>query len=168
MVNRSGSERGRIPHSACGILSAAEFEQALRGERERADRVRQPFAVLAFGRLEGEASALLWDAAGSRIRSTDALGWLPDRRQGILLRGATVRHAVRLAEEIQRTLSAHRTDCTVHGYPPFEYELRAGWGPLVAEDRVPARLPTGGLEVRPGEDPPSAVDLMKSTERASQ
>lgn len=168
MGNRSGSARGNDPLSVSAILSAQEFESLVRRERERADRVRQPFAVLVFGALEGDASESLWDVAGKRLRSTDALGWLDDRRQGILLRGATVRHAVRLAEELQKTFSGLRTDCTVHGYPPFEYELRPGWGSAPSEERVGVQLPDGGLEVRPGEDPPSAVDLMHSAERASR
>jgi hypothetical protein len=45
----------------------------------------------------------------------------------VLLRGATVRGAVRFAEELRATL-AEPFECAVYGHPPFEYGLRPGWG----------------------------------------
>jgi GGDEF domain-containing protein len=126
-------------------------------ERQRADRVRQPFAVLAFEPQGAPDLARFWEVLRSRIRSTDALGRLPDGRPSVLLRGTTVESAMEFAGQILQTLEDHG-NCTVHGYPPFEYGLRAGWRSSPASERVLAGRSVGELI--------AAADFRSPAERA--
>jgi hypothetical protein len=116
------------------VLRPAAFRALLERERALSDRSGEPFAVLVFAGQGPEAGVdmrPLVAAASTRVRATDAVGWLSSSEFGVLLRDSSVADAMGVAQEIRAQAAAAdgRWPCIVHGHPPFELGPRRGREP---------------------------------------
>jgi lipopolysaccharide/colanic/teichoic acid biosynthesis glycosyltransferase len=106
-----------------GICSAKEFQTILDSERCRADRNRHQFSLVVFdmGRSDEDHSQIRYLAhvLRDRIRSTDRVGWLDNRRVGVVLPYTSEAGAWRLADDVCQAMAgkAARPECSVYTYP---------------------------------------------------
>jgi lipopolysaccharide/colanic/teichoic acid biosynthesis glycosyltransferase len=105
------------------LLSEQEFRRLLERERARSDRTGERFSLLTFeAREEGTRLATFRRLAvilRHRVRSTDDLGWLDERRMAALLPCTPPCGAWKLADDVCLRFSLNDMPplCTVYAYP---------------------------------------------------
>lgn len=126
MNNTQASEPGRRNHvyePSERLLREEVFWAMLDRERALADRGGREFALAVFDTFSSRAGERLSRAVEaavlSRIRRSDAAGWLDRRRIGALLTGAGPDAARRIAESIcdAAAQQVSRPDCRIYVYP---------------------------------------------------
>lgn len=118
-----GERRSQVYGPSVRILSDEIFWAMLDRERALADRAERCFALLVFDtspRFKGDARALaIAKAIQSRLRLSDAVGWLDKNRIGALLANAGADDARKIAENICSKVGkkADWPACDVYAYP---------------------------------------------------
>jgi lipopolysaccharide/colanic/teichoic acid biosynthesis glycosyltransferase len=111
------------PADPVDLLHSVERMRAiLHRERQRADRGKSSFALLALtfpARCDEEQAAALGRVLRDRIRVTDDAGWIAARRLGVILPETPVEGAWKLAADLRELLPAGlaRPECDVYAYP---------------------------------------------------
>jgi lipopolysaccharide/colanic/teichoic acid biosynthesis glycosyltransferase/GGDEF domain-containing protein len=106
-----------------GMCSAKHFETILEIERRRADRNRREFSLVVFDVGNSDENHIqiryLAHVLRDRIRSTDRMGWLDNRRVGIVLPYTSEAGAWRLADDVCQAMAgkAAPPECIVYTYP---------------------------------------------------
>jgi lipopolysaccharide/colanic/teichoic acid biosynthesis glycosyltransferase len=111
-------------------LNAADFRYEAIRERVRADRSNTPLAILVIelpaDRSESRDFVFLYNVLRRRLRITDTVGQLPDRRIAVLFPDTQKEGAWKVASDIcdHYPLGHERPDCEVFLYPdeiePFD------------------------------------------------
>jgi lipopolysaccharide/colanic/teichoic acid biosynthesis glycosyltransferase len=98
------------------VWPCAEFSRRLLSECARTDRSGREFSLLVF---HGEATPAMLRTLGERIRVTDEIGWLSQRRLGILLPDTLAPGAQHIRRDLCTRLSprAPGIRCSVYTYP---------------------------------------------------
>lgn len=104
LFSKSGGKRTHAFDPAGELLPEKVFWMLLDRERNLADRGGRPFALLVFdlASVEGRNhhGSFLVRALLSRLRCSDAAGWVESRRIGALLANSSAEDARRVAESI--------------------------------------------------------------------
>lgn len=112
----------RIPD---GLNSKDEFHVILKRERARSDRNGHGFSVVAFraGCEDGDNAfaECLKGVLLQRQRATDEIGWLDEKRIGVLLYNTPPEGAWDYASHVRAALAAKgpAPECSVYAYPVF-------------------------------------------------
>ena len=115
--------RNHVYEPSQRLLREEVFWAMLDRERALADRGGRAFALAVFDARASRAgenlSRAVEAAVLSRIRRSDAAGWLDNRRIGALLTGAGGEAARHIAEAICDTVAQQvsRPDCRIYVYP---------------------------------------------------
>src|SRR5262249_59844939 len=115
---------GRCPEGVLrGLHPPDELRRILERERARADRTGDSLSLLTFTPRFPEgafvALASLAKVLRQRLRATDEVGWLDDRRIGAVLPNTSARGAWKVADDIALEYPADLPlpVCTVYSYP---------------------------------------------------
>jgi lipopolysaccharide/colanic/teichoic acid biosynthesis glycosyltransferase len=106
-----------------GICSAKRFQTMLEGERCRADRNGHEFSLLVLDVRRSDENHIqiphLAHVLIDRVRSTDRVGWLDNRRIGVILPYTSEAGAWRLADDVCQAMAdrAAPPECSVYTYP---------------------------------------------------
>jgi len=115
--------RDSVPKGGAGVVgSVAEFERALTRHYARSDRTGRAFTLMIMDltRLSGAARWAVAEAASSRARATDHIGWLSGTSLlGAILYDCRRDPASRLAAAVCRDegVSSDDVPTQVHLYP---------------------------------------------------
>jgi lipopolysaccharide/colanic/teichoic acid biosynthesis glycosyltransferase len=120
----------------------------LERERARSDRSGDTLAVVAFaprcGNNGQDPLGLLVRALQTRVRTTDEVGWLDERRVCVVLPDTGMEGARKVAEDVFQSLPEEvpTPECTVFVYPS---------GPLQGEEHMPreAEQPAAPVAAQP-------------------
>ncbi len=126
--------RARAP-ALPGVTGPQQFRRVLDREVAQAARTRHAIAILAFAVPSfGPALPEVVKLITTRVRSTDAIGWLGPKQLGVLLRYVEAEDALQVAAELcsQLERDTHPTRCTVYPYPPVS--------PAASPERQPEQL----------------------------
>lgn len=102
------------------LPSQEEIGRLLQRERARADRTRSPLSVLVYACPKEPALLLpLIDVLRQRLRNTDEIGWLDDRRLCAVLPDTPALGAWKVVDDVARSLPGEQLlpGCVVHTYP---------------------------------------------------
>ena len=143
----------RVVRKVFGFGGEATFDELhplsttnkiLERERARCDRSGGTLAVVAFAPCGRTPLGPLVSALQARVRTTDAIGWLDERRICAVLPGANMEGARKVAEDVFAALPVEMPapECTVFLYPS---------GPPKGEEHTPrqAEQPAAALKAQP-------------------
>ncbi len=109
----------RSVHPLNDMWSAEEFGVILDGELARAHRHGYEFSLLVFDSTGTEHFENLGSVLCQRVRSTDDVGWLDERRIAVILPDTSIHGAWKVADDIREQMAAlgSSPDCVVYTYP---------------------------------------------------
>ncbi len=124
-----------LPGSAAlrGLCGPRELQAILLRERTRADRCGEPLSLLALGvpdrRAGRDTLVHLAKVLRRRLRATDDVGWLDDRRIGVVLPSTPSWGAWTVADDVCLDFPYHipLPECKVYCYPSPRSDGQAGW-----------------------------------------
>jgi lipopolysaccharide/colanic/teichoic acid biosynthesis glycosyltransferase len=131
IVDRKRGAGRTVADDLEGLRSAAQMARLLQQERARTDRTGEGFSLLVLTPAASGSphSALLSLAAllRRRLRSTDEVGWMDDRRLGALLPATPPHGAHQLADELVTLAShaGHPVICQMYYYPSDPVQFTA-------------------------------------------
>ncbi len=138
------------------VASTEEFQKTLRCNRARADRNGQSFSILVFDTPQsGDDAGVLNDFSKlivRRVRLSDLCGWFDETHLGVLLFDSSPEGALKVAEDICASISAHswRPTYRIYTYPDDYYSSGASRRDDLL-DGEPFETPADRLIVRPCE-----------------
>ena len=124
------------------IYSTNEFQQLIRYERSRSDRVRSAFSVAVFdigqyngncngngngnGRAIPHSPKALVAGVKSAVRATDHVGWYSCRKIGVILPDTTEEQAMMFTAKVQGRISEHLDPACTQVYSYQDGWLKRG------------------------------------------
>ena len=106
-----------------GIRSAQEFRAILDRERARVNRNGHEFSLVVFDigsvSQDGAHARHVTDGLKHRVRAIDEIGWLDERRIGVVLPYTAPEGALKLADDVCQTITTgvFFPSYTVYTYP---------------------------------------------------
>ena len=110
---------GLLSRRGITLHCVEEFGSILDRERARVHRNAREFSLVVFGTGGARQARALHGVLGGRLRSSDQVGWMDDRRIGVVLTDTPIEGAWKFADDIRRsaTIDGVSPACWVYSYP---------------------------------------------------